>query len=95
MSEINCRAVIMDAHSGAENTYRFTAPADILSHPADEIVERFMDHMNEIHYTHNPIRWELNSAMKNRDAKVVTALGHLLFEHGDIPFMAMIAIDKA
>lgn len=91
MSTATYLANMVDAETGSTNDYRFDASATLFEEPVDEIVEAFFDYLNAHHYTHEDLRYELNSALRNREHQCVTALGSLLLRKGSIPFMVMIS----
>jgi hypothetical protein len=83
-------ARIMDAKSGSEASYEFSAPDDLLQRTGDEIVGiLFEDVDQKILCDH--VDWELNAVMNNRDRRVVTAIGSLFPKKSEppIPFLLM------
>jgi hypothetical protein len=85
------RAAFMSAATGASSTYDFQADSGLFQLPADHIVRRFMDHMNEESDWVRPLSYELNSVVKKPERQVVMATGSLLLEKGDPPFLLMIS----
>jgi hypothetical protein len=88
----NYEARMLDAETGGEGHYRFTAPDDLFSKTADEIVTTFFDHVEQEVLRHH-VDWELNGIMKNPDRRVVTAMGSLIPARNGppLPFLLMIA----
>jgi hypothetical protein len=93
MTTGNFRAALLDAETGANESYRFEANPDLFRMPADEIINVFIDYLNAGKYLKSPIGYELNSALKKSDKQVVMATGSLLIEKGEIPFLLMISPD--
>lgn len=91
MSKIHCQAIVMGPVSGSDSTYKFDAPDDLFSRPADEIVEAFAAHIHEAGVISGAASYELNSAMKNREKNVVTAIGNLILGGDHLPFVVMIS----
>ena len=90
MAEVVARAVVMGPVSGSDSTYTFKVDDDFFGLPADDIVERFIDHLHEAGDLPERNAYELNSAFKNRERNVVTALGNLYFANEEMPFVVMI-----
>ena len=82
-------ATLMTYGEGGENTFEFLAPPHLMDQPADEIVETFINHINEQGFTGVPFRYELNGAIKH--GQVLTAMGSLMLKGGAFPFIAMIS----
>ena len=91
MAKIQCQAIVMGPVSGSDSTYQFEAPDDLFSRPADEIVEAFANHIHEAGVIRSSASYELNSAMKNREKNVVTAIGNLILNGDHLPFVVMIS----
>lgn len=85
-------ARMLDAETGGEGRFRFDGPADLMSKTADEIVATFFEHVDKDVLRHHA-DWEINGVMKNRERRVVTAMGSLIPEKNDppMPFLLMIA----
>lgn len=92
MSKATCHAVVMGPVSGSDTHYEFDVEADFFDKPADEIVEAFMAHIHEAGIIRHEFHYELNSAFKNKEKRVVTAIGNLQLEGDDLPFTAMISV---
>jgi hypothetical protein len=91
MAKVKCRAVIMDYAGDGENTYEFEADDDIFDRPADELVEAFMHHIEELEVLDEPVRYELNAATPYPEKRLVSAMGSLLLHDGGrLPFLVMI-----
>ena len=93
MTTANYRAAMLDAETGANESYQFEAEQDLFQMPADEIIDVFIDYLNADKYTKSPVGYELNSAVKKNDKHVVMATGSLLIEKGEIPFLLVISPD--
>ncbi len=93
MATANYRAALLDAETGANESYQFEAESDLFRMPADDIIHVFIKYLNSGKYTESPIGYELNSAVKKSDKLVVMATGSLLIERGEIPFLLMISPD--
>ena len=91
MAEIVCRATMMDAGGEAEAVYEFTAEESLFDRSPIYIVKHFMEYVDHVELPGEHLGYELYSTIKNKDLKVVTAMGSLLLPHGEIPFMVMIA----
>ncbi|NBC32239.1 MAG: hypothetical protein GVY13_06130 [Alphaproteobacteria bacterium] len=91
MARIHCRAIVMGPVSGSDSTYEFDAPDDVFVRPADEAVEAFMAHLHEAGVISSAVSYELNSAVKNREKNVITAIGNLILNGDELPFVAMIS----
>lgn len=89
-------ARMMDAATGGEGAYEFEGPQDLMERTADEVVEAFFTKVEaQLPSTH--IDWELNGALKNREIKVVTAMGSLIPGPNEplLPFLLLIADHKS
>lgn len=91
MADASFQAFLMDAQTGGQNRYEFTAVPSLLDEPADDAVEALFAYLNAHHYTDHPVRYELNSVMKSGTHRVITGIGSMRLPHGDIPFMVMIS----
>ncbi len=94
MSEITCRATMMDAAGDAEAVYEFQADEDLFKRSPIHIVKQFMEHVDHVELPAEHVGYELYSTLKSKEHRVVTALGCLLLASGEIPFMVMIAPKK-
>lgn len=89
--ESSYRASLMDAETGASQTYKFTSEPGLFRKPAKQIVRAFMDYMKSgREWTHSPA-YRLTSATKKSKSQVVMATGSLLLQKGELPFLLMIA----
>ena len=88
------RAAFMSADTGASATYEFQAEPDLFRKTADAIVRRFMEHMNGHVDWEHPLNYELHSAVKKTDKRVVLATGSLLLQKGELPFLLMISPER-
>jgi hypothetical protein len=95
MATITYQAQMIDAADGPDATYEFEADEALFERPRGELIAAFMDHVDHVELPKEDIGYEIYSAFKNRDLKVVTATGALLLAHGEIPFMVMISPKKA
>jgi hypothetical protein len=89
-------AKMIDGQTGGEGSYQFDGADNLMSLTADEIVSTFFDHVErDVLQRHSD--WELNSVMKNKPLRVVTALGSLVPANGGdpSPFLLMISERKA
>src|SRR5262245_520975 len=88
------RAALMSADTGANETYDFQADAGLFQLPADDIVRRFMEHLNSTRENgERPFSYELDSAVKKAEKQIVLATGSLLLEKGELPFLLMLSPD--
>ncbi len=93
MTSANYRAALLDAETGANESYRFEAEPGLFLMPADEIIGVFIDYLNANNYVNRQVGYELNSAIKKSDKQVVMATGSLLIGKGEVPFLLMISPD--
>jgi hypothetical protein len=93
MPTANYRAALLDAESGANESYKFEAECSLFTLPADEIIHVFINYLNANEYSKRPVGYELNSALKKTDKRIVMATGALLIDKGEIPFLLMISPD--
>lgn len=84
------KAVLMHGERGGEGQYTFEAEDDLIARSAVTTVRRFMEHLQQ-HTGMDEFEWHVNAAMKNKEKRVVTALGELIM-HGDDeqPFVCFI-----
>lgn len=85
-------ARMMSAESGSEGIYTFEADGNLMKLTADEIVGVFFSYVEEKVLKQN-VDWELNSAIKNKQHGVVTAMGALVTDDDQpgMPFLVMIS----
>lgn len=93
MTKTTCHAVMMDADRGTEARYDFDLEKEVFDHPAHEVINAFFDYLKAHHEAPEHGQWELNSAIRNKEKRLVTSMGHLILPHGEIPFMLMIWLD--
>jgi hypothetical protein len=93
MATARYRAAMLDAETGANESYRFEAESGLFQLPVDEIIQVFIEYLNTHEYVARPVGYELNSAMKKNQKRVVMATGSLLVDKGEIPFLLMISPD--
>ena len=91
MAKIHCQAIVLGEVSGSDGIYLFDAQDDLFQRPADEVVELFMHHLHGENIISDRNHYELNSAMKNKEKQVVTAVGHLFLKDDALPFVVMIS----
>ncbi len=90
------RARMIDSATGAEGSYDFEAPDDLLSTTPVRIVRTFMEHVGKDLFPHQHVDYELNVALKHSGHDIVTAIGALVLEHTPtLPFMVMISSKKS
>lgn len=84
------KATLMHGERGGEGQYTFEAEDGLIARSALTTVRRFMEHL-QTHAGIGAIDWHVNAAMKNKEKRVVTALGELVM-HGDDeqPFVCFI-----
>lgn len=95
MATITYVAQMIDAADGPDGTYEFQADESLFDRPREELIAAFMNHVDHVELPKEDVGYELYSAFKNRDLKVVTAMGALRLAHGEIPFMVMISPKQA
>ena len=91
MASVTYCAALLDAETGGNETYEFEAKADLFQMPACDIVDTFIKHLNNGGSYPSPMSYELNSAVKKENRKIVMATGSLLVAKGEIPFLLMIS----
>ncbi len=83
-------AVLMHGSRGGEGRYTFEGPEKLFKKTPVKIMRTFMEDLE----TRSPIghiEYEINAAIKNKEAGVVTVIGDLHFdEDNGQPFMCMI-----
>lgn len=84
-------ATVMDAQRGSEGKYDFELPDQIEKLTPMKVVRLFMEHVDHDLFPKEHVEYECNAAFRSKDRKIVTALGVLHFEHGELPFMMMVA----
>jgi hypothetical protein len=90
MAKTIAKAVIMGEKSGTDHLCEFEVDDGFFSQPADDIVDRFIDHLHQSHQLPDRNGYELNSAIRSPAQTLVTGLGHLHFSNQEVPFMVMI-----
>ena len=91
--ETTFRATMMSADTGANQVYGFKAPHDLLRKPAKQIVRTFLDHVRSDGSWSRAPTYKISSATKRSKKGVVMAMGSLLLENGELPFLVMISAD--
>ena len=91
MAEYHLTAVVLGPKSGSDREYSFTMDRDPETIPADEVVEAFMNHLDETDDLPDANSYELNSAVRSKDQDVVMCLGTLYFSNERRPFASMIS----
>ncbi len=76
---------------GADARYEFEAPDDLFTKSPIKVIKAFMQHVDHVELPDEDVGYELYSALKNKEHNVVTGLGILCLNHGEIPFMVMIS----
>ncbi|MBB4286550.1 hypothetical protein [Roseospira goensis] len=94
MANITYVAQMIDAAEGPDASYEFEADEGLFDRPRMELIAKFMDYVDHIELPKEDVGYEIFSAFKNRDHKVVTAMGALRVRGGEIPFMVMISPKK-
>jgi hypothetical protein len=89
-------ARLLDSASGNEGRYDFDGPDDLMQQTPVRVVRHFMEYIDKTVLPAQHVDYELNAAMKNQSASVVTAMGQLLFERDVVPepFLLMIAAKR-
>ena len=85
-------ARMMDASTGGEGIYEFEGGEDLFRQTPVRIIRAFMEHIGKDLIPDNYEDFELNAAVKNDVAHVVTGLGSLiLINDPPLPFAVMIS----
>lgn len=85
-------ATMMSATRGTEAKYEFEAEADIFEKRTPvQIVKSFAEYVDAVIFPDEMVDFEVNGALKNKELKVVTAIGNLIMPNGQLPFMVWIA----
>ena len=86
------QARMMDAATGGEGIYEVEDREDLFGKTPVRIIRAFMEYIGEDLIPENYKDFELNAAVKNEAAKVVTGLGTLiLINDPPLPFAIMIS----
>lgn len=93
---ITLTATIMNARREGQGDYDFQAPTDVFeTRTPVQIVKIFAEYVDKRIFPHDVVDFEINSAFKNLEHRVVTATGQMIVHHGKhegaIPFMIMIS----
>lgn len=84
------KATLMHGERGGEGTYTFEAEDGLIDRSAMTTVRRFMEYLQD-RAGLGTIDWHVNAAMKNKEKRVVTALGELVMKGNDEqPFVCFI-----
>lgn len=73
---------IMHGDRGGEGTYIFDAQDDLLSHSPMTVLKAAMTWL-DAHAGVGHIDWEVHAALKNKEKRIVTSMGHLVFHETD------------
>lgn len=84
-------ARMLAGEGSGEGSYVFDGPPDLMQRTADEIVGVFFDHV-ERDVLKTAADWEINGVMKNKERKIVTAIGSLIPEKNDAPMPFLLLI---
>lgn len=85
------RARMMDAETGGEGIHDFEAADDLLKHSPIRVVRTFFEQERRTELTDNVQDYELYAALKNKQHGIVTAMGALVVNGSELPFMLMIS----
>ncbi|MBV6658988.1 MAG: hypothetical protein KI785_14590 [Devosiaceae bacterium] len=86
------QTILIDARTGGEGRYRFSAPSDLMARTPVRAMRAFMESVEAKEFLHGHQDYEINAAMKSPRHDVITTLGVLHLTNGDeAPFMAMIS----
>ncbi|MCG8356794.1 MAG: hypothetical protein MI920_14585 [Kiloniellales bacterium] len=91
MTNYAMKAVVLGPRSGGDRWYDYEFDRDPEQTPADELVESFMQHLHDEKELPAAYAYELNSAIKNPNKRVVMAIGSLHLQNEDMPFVSMIS----
>jgi hypothetical protein len=58
------------------------------------LIEAFMEYVDHVELPKEDVGYEIQTALKNHEMGVVTAVGVMRLAHGEIPFMVMISKDE-
>lgn len=85
-------AKMLDAATGGEGNYEFQYDGDLFKETSDEVIHQFFEHVDKNVFAHH-VDYEVNAAFKNKDRRVVTAIGSLIMERSgkqeEMPFLLM------
>jgi len=88
------RAILMHGAHEGEGDYRFEATDDLMDRTPVRVMRAFMESVEKTSGLGH-IDYEINAAKRNREHRVVTILGDLIFAENDVkPFMCMISEAK-
>lgn len=83
--------IMVHGRSGAENTYPFEGPDDLMTRSPIKVMRFFMEHVAEHKFIEHE-DYEIYSALKNDSKTVVTVLGEFHYtKDSRSPFMCMIS----
>ncbi|UUX48289.1 hypothetical protein NUH88_12775 [Nisaea acidiphila] len=89
-------ATMMSATGDTQEDYVFTTEDDDIWHKTPiNIIRVFAEYVDEKVFPRELVDFEINASFKNEEHKCVTAMGHMVFERGRIPFTLMIGEPKA
>ena len=91
MAAFTCTATVMGAVSGADRKVAFVMQTDPAAIPADDIVAAFVAKLHQDGDLPDPDAYELNSAIRNKEKRVVMAIGNMRWPRDESPFVTMIS----
>ena len=91
MADYPCKATVMGPVSGSDRRFDYVMDQDPASAPADEVVESLMAYLHDTGDLPNTHAYELNTAFRNTERRLVMAIGHLRYTNDSEPFLTMIA----
>ncbi|MDX2263740.1 MAG: hypothetical protein NW215_02030 [Hyphomicrobiales bacterium] len=87
-------ARMLDAATGGEGSYTFHYDGDLFKETADEVIHQFFEHVDKTVFAHH-VDYEINASFKNKERRVVTAIGSLIIVRGgkeeEMPFLLMVS----
>jgi len=83
---------MLDAETGGEGSYQFEGPEDLMQRTADEVVSIFFEQVEPRVLRHH-VDWEVNGVFKNRERRIVSAIGSLIPQKDEpaLPFLLLIS----
>ena len=91
MTTFTCTATVLGEASGGDRQIAFEMSRDPAVTPVDEVVEAFIGKLHATGNLPSADSYELNSAMRNKEKRVIMVIGHLLGPYVQTPFLTMIA----
>ncbi len=87
-------AKMLDAATGGEGSYTFQYDGDLFKETADEVIHQFFEHVDKNIFARH-VDYEVNAAFKNKERRIVTAIGSLIIERSgkeeEMPFLLMVS----